>query len=86
MRVQGREAQEHESFHQVCTIGTILADAQHNAVAIELLFGEFQKRQERLLAGFVCQSLGQSNVQDVVVVIQDLKSPKKIFKIRNCTQ
>lgn len=70
--VQWGEAQEHESLHQVGAIGTILADAQHNAIAVQSLFGEFQKRQERLLAGFVRQRFGQGHVQDVVVVIQDL--------------
>jgi len=69
--VQWGEAQEHESFHQVGAIGTILADAQHNAVAIQSLFGELQKRKERLLAGFVRQRFWQGHVQDVVVVIQD---------------
>jgi len=71
LRTQWGEAQEHESLHQVSAVGTILADAQHNAIAVQLLFGEFQKRQERLLAGFVCQCLGQCHVQDVIVVIQD---------------
>lgn len=71
--VKRGEAQEQESFHQISAVGTILADAQNNAIAIQLLFGELQKRQERLLAGFVCQCLRQGHVQDVVVVIQNLK-------------
>lgn len=70
--IQWGKSQEEESFHQVGAVGTILADAQHDAVAIQLLFSEFEKRQERLLAGFMCECLGQGHVQDVVVVIQNL--------------
>lgn len=71
--VQRGEAQEHESFHQVSAVGTLFLHAKHNAVAVQLLFGELQKRQERLLAGFVRQRLRQSHIQDVVVMVQDLK-------------
>lgn len=70
--VQWGESQEHESFHQVGTVGAILADAQHNAIAVQLLFSELEKRKERLLAGFVCQCFWENHVQDVVVMIQDL--------------
>lgn len=75
--IQWGESQEHESFHQVGAIGTIFTDAQDNAIAVQFLFGEFQKRQERLLAGLVRQCLGQSDIQDVVVMIQDLGREKQ---------
>lgn len=74
--IQWGESQEEESFHQVSAVGTILADAQHNAIAVQLLFGEFQKRKERLLAGLVRQSLRESNIQDVVLMVQDLLRKK----------
>lgn len=84
--VQWGEAQEQKSFHQVGAVGAVLADAQHNTIAIQLLFGELQKRQERLLAGLVRQRFGQGHVQDVAVVIQDLadqiKSQKKVAQLK----
>lgn len=70
--IQWGESQEEESLHQVGAVGTILSDAQHNSITIQLLFSEFEKRKERLLAGFVCESLGQGHVQNVVIVIQNL--------------
>lgn len=76
--IQWGKSQEQESFYQIGSIGTILANAQHDAVAIQLLLGELQKRQERLLAGLVRQCLGQSHVQNVVVVIQDLMRETRI--------
>lgn len=70
--IQWGESQEHESLHQVGTVGAILTDAQHDAIAVQLLFSELEKRKERLLAGFVCQRFRENHVQDVVVMIQDL--------------
>jgi len=69
--IQWGKSQEQEGLHQVGSIGTILANAQYNAVAIQFLFCKLQERQEWLLAGLVRQCLGQSHIQDVVVVIQD---------------
>lgn len=80
--IQWGEAQEEESFHQVGAVGTILADAKHNAIAVQLLFSELEKRQERLLAGFVRQCFGEGHIQDVIVMVQDLRkqNKKKTFK------
>jgi len=59
---QWGEAQEQEGLHQISSVGAILANAQNNTVAIQLLLGELQERKERLLAGFVRQCLGQSDI------------------------
>lgn len=71
--VKWRKSEEEESFDQVGSVRTILADAKDDTVAIQFLFGEFQKGQEGLFAGLVGQGLRERNIKNVVVVIQDLK-------------
>lgn len=81
--VQWGETQEEESFHQVGAVLTVLSNTKHNTIAVQLLFGEFQKRKERLFACFVRQRLRESHIQDVVVVVQDLildKCEKKFLR------
>lgn len=43
------ETDEREGTHQIRAIEAVLSDAQDYAVALELLFGELQQRDERVL-------------------------------------
>lgn len=44
--IEWSESEKHEGLHQVCTVGTILTNAQDNTIAVQLLFGELEKREE----------------------------------------
>lgn len=74
--IEWSESEKHEGLHQVCTVGTILTNAQDNTIAVQLLFGELEKREEWLLAGLVCQCFRQDNIKDVVVVVKNLREMK----------
>lgn len=69
--IEWRESQEEESFGQILTVRSVLADAQNDAVAFQLLFCKLQKREERLFARLVSELLGQRHVQHVGVVVQN---------------
>lgn len=65
------EADEGERAHQVRAVEAVLADAQHDAVALELLLGKLQQRDERVLRGLVRHRRRQVHVQHVVERAED---------------
>lgn len=65
------EADEGERAHQVRAVQAVLADAQDDAVALELLLGELQQRDERVLRGLVRHGRRQVHVQHVVQRVED---------------
>lgn len=60
------EADEGEGAYQIGSIEAILADTQNDTVALQLLFGEFKQRDERVLRGLVRHGRRQVHVQHVV--------------------
>lgn len=76
------KAQEQKRAHQILAIDAILAHAQHNAVHVQLVLGELQQRDERLLGGLGQQNVGQRNVQHVVVRVQH-RLPAAAHRLRH---
>lgn len=71
LRRQRLKAEEQKCSHQIRAIHAILAHAQHHGVHVQLLFGELEQRDERLLGGLRQQDGRQRHVQDVVVRVED---------------
>lgn len=65
------EADEGEGAHQVRAVQAVLANAQDDAVTFELLLGELQQRDERVLRGFVRHGRREVHVQHVVQWVED---------------
>lgn len=65
------EADEGERAHKVRAVQAVLADAQDDAVTFELLLGELQQRDERVLRGLVRHGRREVHVQHVVQGVED---------------
>lgn len=65
------ETDKREGTHQIRAIEAVLSDAQDNAVALELLLGKLQQRDERVLGCLVRHGRRQVHVQDVVQWTED---------------
>lgn len=65
------EADEGERAHQVRAVEAVLADAQDDAVTLELLLGKLQQRDERVLRGLVRHRRRQVHVQHVIERAED---------------
>lgn len=65
------EADERERADQVRPVQAVLADTQDDAVALELLLGELEQRNERVLRGLVRHRRRQIHVQHVVQRVED---------------
>lgn len=65
------ETDKWECTHQIWTIEAVLADAKDYGVTLELLFGEFQQRDERMLRCLVRHGRRQVHIKDVVQRVED---------------
>lgn len=65
------EADERERADEVRPVQAILADAQDDAVTLELLLGELEQRNERVLRGLMRHRRRQIHVQHVVQRVED---------------
>lgn len=65
------ETNKRKSTNQIWAIKAVLSDAQDNAVALKLLLGKLQQRDERVLRCLVRHSWRQVHVQNVVQWAED---------------
>lgn len=65
------EADKGKGAYQIWSVEAILADTQNDTVALQLLFGEFQQRDERVFRGLVGHGRRQVHVQHIVQGAED---------------